>query len=87
MIRTAAKAGTLDPVAYIAKAVDDGFGPLPQPKQFDLDTWQRHTEAAVKTKDWTLAWGPPPGQKGCLIPAALITAELTAALAGWRAAA
>ena len=31
MIRTAAKAGTLDPVAYIAKAVDNEFGPLPSP--------------------------------------------------------
>ena len=87
MIRAAAKAGTLDPVAYIAKAVDSEFGPLPQPKQFDLATWQRHTEAAIKTKDWPQAWGPLPGQKGCLIPAELITAELTAALAGWRAAA
>ena len=87
MIRAAAKAGMLDPVAYIAKAVDSEFGPLPQPKKFDQATWERNILAAIKTKDWPLAWGPLPGQKGCLIPAELITDELTTALAGWRAAA
>ena len=87
MIRAAVKAGTLDPVAYIAKAVEVEFGPLPQPKQFDLATWRRHVEVAIEKKDWTLAWGPLPGKKGCLVPPQLITSELTTALAGWRAAA
>ena len=87
MIRAAAKAGTLEPVAYIAKAVNDEFGALPQPKQFDTPTWQRNIIAAIKTKDWPQAWGPLPGKKGCLIPLELITDELTTALAGWKAAA
>lgn len=87
VIRAAAKAGTLDPVAYIAKAVDSEFGPLPQPKKFDAPTWQRNIIAAIKTKDWPQAWGPLPGMKGCLVPPELITAELTTALAGWKAAA
>ena len=87
MIRAAAKAGTLDPVAYIAKAVDSEFGPLPQPRQFDTATWQRNIQAAIKTKDWPQAWGPAPGKKGCLVPTDLITAELTGEFSGWKSAA
>jgi hypothetical protein len=87
MIRAAVKAGTLDPEGYIFAALRDEFGPLPQPKKFDAATWQRNVQAAIKTKDWPQAWGPPPGKKGCLVPDELITAELIAALAGWRAAA
>ena len=63
MIRAAVKAGTLDPVAYIAKAVNDEFGPLPQPKKFDATTWKCNIVAAIKTKDWPQAWGPPPARK------------------------
>ena len=87
IIRAAAKAGTLDPVAYVTKAVDSEFGPLPQPQKFDTPTWQRNIIAAINTQDWPQAWGPLPGKKGCLIPPELITAELTTALAGWKAAA
>ena len=87
MIRAAVKAGTLDPVAYIAKAVNDEFGALPQPKQFDAPTWQRNIQAAIKTRDWPQAWGPAPGKKNCLIPAELITPELTTAFSEWSAAA
>jgi hypothetical protein len=87
MIRAAAKAGTLDPVAYIAKAVDSEFGPLPRPEIFDAPTWQRNILAAIKTKDWPQAWGPAPGRARCLVPPELITAELTTALVGWRSAA
>ena len=86
MIRAAVKAGTLEPVAYIAKAVDREFGPLPQPKKFDTATWQRNILAAIKTKDWPQAWGPLPGMKGCLIPTELITPEFTTAMAGRMAA-
>ena len=87
MIRAAVKAGTLDPVAYIAKAVNDEFGALPQPKQFDLETWGRNIQAAIKTKDWPQAWGPSPGKKGCLVPSELITEQLTDAISVWRNAA
>ncbi|HUQ37039.1 MAG TPA: helix-turn-helix domain-containing protein [Aestuariivirga sp.] len=87
MIRAAVKAGTLDPIAYVSKALDTEFGQLPQPKQFDAVTWHRNIQAAINTKDWSPAWGPPPGKKGCLIPPELITAQLTSALAGWKAAA
>jgi hypothetical protein len=87
IIRAATKAGTLDPIAYISKALDSEFAPLPRPKQFNHLTWQRNIIAAIKTKDWPQAWGPPPGKKGCLIPPELITVELTSALAGWKAAA
>ncbi|HUQ36673.1 MAG TPA: hypothetical protein VM144_09895 [Aestuariivirga sp.] len=87
MIRAAVAAGTLDPIAYISKALDSEFPPLPQPKQFNHLTWQRNIIAAVKTKDWPQAWGPAPGKKGCLVPPELITDELTTVLAGWRAAA
>lgn len=87
IIRAATKAGTMDPIAYISKALDSEFAPLPQPKQFSYLTWQRNIIAAIKTKDWPQAWGPLPGKKGCLVPPELITAELTTALAGWRAAA
>lgn len=87
MIRAAVAAGTLDPIAYITKAIDCEFGPLPQPKHFDAPTWQRNIQAAIKTKDWPQAWGPLPGKKGCLVPPELITAQLMSALAGWKAAA
>jgi hypothetical protein len=87
MIRAAVKAGTLDPVAYIAKAVDIEFGPLPRPEKFDADTWKHNIQAAIKTKGWVQAWGPVPGKPRCLVPPELITAELTTALAGWSAAA
>ena len=87
MIRGAVQAGTLDPVAYVSKAVDNEFGTLPQPKQFDTATWQRNIQAAIKTKDWPQAWGPPPGKKGCLVPPELITDELTHAISSSRKAA
>lgn len=87
MIRAAVAAGTLDPIAYITKAIDNEFGPLPQPKQFDAVTWERNIQAAIKTRDWSLAWGPPPGRKGCLVPPQLISVQLTSALAGRKAAA
>lgn len=87
MIRAAVAAGTLDPIAYITKAIDNEFGLLPQPKLFDAVTWQRNILAVIKTKDWPPAWGPPPGKKGCLIPPELITAQLMSALVGWKAAA
>ncbi|MBZ0262979.1 MAG: MarR family transcriptional regulator [Hyphomicrobiales bacterium] len=87
IIRAASKAGTLDPIAYISKALDSEFAPLPQPKKFDEATWQRNVQAAIKTKDWPQGWGPLPGKKGCLVPPELLTDELFAALAGWRVAA
>ena len=87
IIRAAKDAGTGDPVAYVSKAVERQFPPLPEPNQFDQVTWQRNCQAAIKTKQWSEAWGPPPGKKGCLLPTELITDQLTQALSERRIAA
>ena len=87
IIRSAARAGTADPVAYIAKAMDREFPPPPDPQGFDAAVWQRNVQAAIKTKSWAAAWGPSPGSKGCLMPAVFITAQLLDALKARKIAA
>lgn len=87
MIRAAVKAGTLAPEEYIGGALRSEFGAPLDPKNFNATTWGFNIAAAIKHKDWPQAWGPLPGKRGCLVPPELITVELTAALAGWKAAA
>ena len=87
IFRAARRAGTGDPVAYIAKAVNQAFPPPPDPNGFDDATWRRNIQAAINMRSWSLAWGPPPGAKGCKVPAGLISPELTVALQAKRKAA
>ena len=74
MIRTAARAGTAEPIAYVTKALDRDYPPPPDPKGLDAVDWQRNAQAAIKTKLWSEAWGPRPGRPGCLLPPCLIDA-------------
>ena len=87
MIGAARAAGTGDPVSYVTAALNREFPPPPNPRTFDATTWHRKRDAAIKTMAWSSAWGPPPGKKGCLMPAEFITLQLTQALASRRIAA
>ena len=87
MMRAAVEAGTADPAAYVTAALAKEFPPPPDVKTFDAAKWGWIVKAAIKTCDWSSAWGPPPGKKGCLMPAHLITTELTAALSARKIAA
>ena len=87
MMRAAVEAGTGDPVSYVTAALAKEFPPLPSAKTFDVAKWQLIQRAAIKTKDWSEAWGPPPGRKGCAMPQHLVTNELTAALSARKIAA
>lgn len=80
IVRAAQRAGTQDPVAYIAKAMNDEFPAPPDPKGFTAADWKLKVQAAINTKQWVSAWGPAPGRKGCLVPPALISEEILHAL-------
>lgn len=84
MFRAAAKAGTLDPVAYVTAALNSEFPAALDPKSFDETTWSRNVQAAITTKAWAAEWGPPPGKHGCHLPVNLVSAELISALAEGR---
>jgi hypothetical protein len=85
-VRAAAKAGTPDPVSYVEAALRKYPVP-PDPSTFSLTDWQRNLQAAIKTKQWPPNWGPPPGKRGCRVPADLIKVKLLQALGERRAAA
>jgi hypothetical protein len=85
-VRAAAKAGTPDPVRYVEAALRKYPIP-PDPAAFTPTEWQRNVQAAIKTKQWAQNWGPPPGKRGCRVPANLVKPELLRALNERRAAA
>jgi hypothetical protein len=87
MIRAAAGAGTADPVSYVSAALAKDFPPLPEAKTFASDKWAIIHKATIRTRDWSSAWGPPPGKKGCHMPPQFITNELIAALSARKIAA
>jgi hypothetical protein len=78
-IRAAVKAGTPDPISYVEAALRKYPVP-PDPITFSPDDWKRNVQAAINTKQWPSNWGPPPGRRGCRVPAELITPQLTSAL-------
>jgi len=82
MIRAAVKAGTGDPISYVSAALAKEFPPLPDAKTFDDAHWAIIQKAVISKRNWSSAWGPAPGKKGCNMPAHLITSQLTAALNG-----
>ena len=87
MMRAAVEAGTADPVAYVTAALAKEYPPPPDVKTFDAEKWGWIAKASIKTRDWSSAWGPPPGKRGCMMPLHLITTELTAALSARKIAA
>jgi hypothetical protein len=87
ILKATERSGTGLPISYVNGCLKKEFPPPPDPKEFDGDKWKFNIQAAINKNDWTLEWGPPPGKKGCLVPPDLITAELTTALARWKAAA
>ena len=80
ILRAAHRAGTGDPVAYVTRALSEALPPPPDPKAFTTDDWTIRLQAAINTKQWSPAWGAPPGKRGCLVPASLLTPELIRAL-------
>lgn len=87
MMRAAVEAGTSDPVGYVTAALAKEYPLPPDAKTFDAAKWGWIAKAAIKTQDWSSAWGPVPGKKGCMMPPHLITTELTAALSARKIAA
>lgn len=85
-VRSAAEAGTPDPVSYIEATLRKYPAP-PDPVSFTATDWLRNVQAAIKTKQWPPNWGPAPGKRGCRVPAELITPQLTEALNNRRIAA
>ena len=70
----------------MTKALNEVCPPAPGPEEFDLLKWTAVATIAIKDGVWEKAWGKPPGKKGCLMPADMITPKLLDALAGARAA-
>jgi hypothetical protein len=84
-VRSAASAGTPEPVPYVEAALRKYPVP-PDPVTFTPADWQRNVQAAIKTKQWPPNWGPAPGKRGCRVPMELITPQLQSALSqGMRA--
>jgi hypothetical protein len=67
IVRAARLAGTGDPVAYVTRALSEALPPPPDPKAFTTDDWTIRLQAAINTKQWSPAWGAPPGKRGCLV--------------------
>jgi hypothetical protein len=87
ILGAARRAGTHDPIAYISKALNEAYPPAPSPEEFDFPKWTAVGVIAIRTGHWAKEWGKPPGKKGCLMPADLITPDLLNALVqGARAA-
>lgn len=86
IIEAARKAGTPQAVPYITAALNREFPPPPDPKTFDRTKWGHACQAAINTKSWHPAFGPRPGEKGCLVPADLITPDLLRAVSVRRVA-
>lgn len=80
IVRAARRAGTGDPVAYVMRALSEVLPPPQNPKTFTPADWTVKLQAAINTKQWCLAWGPPPGTRRCFVPPNLITPELMSAL-------
>ena len=81
ILRSAKEIGSGDPVAYIEAAVKREFPPVRDPGSYTEGDWQRFSQAAIKLGKWDGdRWGPPPTDKGCLMPPELITPELVRAL-------
>jgi hypothetical protein len=80
ILRAARRAGTGDPVPYVTRALSEALPPPADPKTFTTDAWRIKLQAAINTKQWSPAWGPPPWKRGCLVPAALLAPELKRAL-------
>lgn len=78
IIRTARENGTQDPIAYISAALDKQFGKPPDPKKFSAEDWSHRLTVAVKKRQWSKTWGPPPGAKGCMVPPDLVTPDVVA---------
>jgi hypothetical protein len=80
IVRTARRAGTGDPAAYVTKALNEACPPVPGPKEFDLHKWKAVAAIAITKRTWAKEWGKPPGNKDCEMPADMITADLLKAL-------
>ncbi|MGJ5136851.1 hypothetical protein ACQR1V_02595 [Bradyrhizobium oligotrophicum] len=51
---------------------------LPDPRSFTDDDWRGHLKIVAKFGEWSEAWGPRPGQPGCLVPPALLLSPVDA---------
>jgi hypothetical protein len=60
---------------------DDGAEPAPaaiDPRSFTDDKWQRCLKYFSDTETWVAnAWGPKPGEPGCLVPSHLLLAPVS----------
>ena len=56
----------------------DASAPAPiDPRSFDDSKWRRVVEYFRDTKTWVEAWGPKPGEPGCLVPSHLIVSPVS----------
>lgn len=86
IIEAARKAGTPQAVPYITKALNSEFPPPPDPKDITRERWELLVQAAVNVRNWDSAYGPRPGENGCLVPPDLITPDLVRAVSVRRVA-
>lgn len=87
IIETARKQGTPQAVAYITGALNRVFPPPPDPKTIPRERWELLVLAAMNPNvNWDSAYGPRPGEPGCLVPPDLITPELVRAVTVRRVA-
>jgi hypothetical protein len=59
---------------------DGGAEPAPapiDPRSFAEDKWQRCLKYFGDTETWVEAWGPKPGEPGCLVPSHLLLARVS----------
>jgi hypothetical protein len=67
--------------SYLDEPEGDG-GPVPvpiDPRSFDDDGWRRRLIYFRDADKWLEAWGPKPGEPGCLVPPHLIVTPVSTA--------
>ncbi|MGE3829411.1 MAG: helix-turn-helix domain-containing protein [Parvibaculaceae bacterium] len=85
-IRSAVKAGTGDPLAYVNKVLGEIAPPPPDPAKFNADDWRRCVQAIIRRGEWPPELGARPESGRCIMPSEFFSPELMAAISLRKAA-
>jgi hypothetical protein len=68
--------------SYLDEPDGDGIEPAPvvrDPRSFTDADWQKRLTYLQDSETWLDAWGPKPGEPGCLVPSHLIVTPVSTA--------
>jgi hypothetical protein len=80
ILRTCERAGTMDAIAYMTKAVNEQYEAPVELEQYTEDKWRIIADLITESGKWDNGLGPPPWKSGCKMPRHLMTPEFKTAL-------